>query len=181
MKRPSWFFSLLGIISNKKNIANGEKWQGRSNAYSRSSPTGEVFNHQKRENEPLLQVKGTLFRYTWRKATPEVPNYITVNGVCNPVLQPFLFCMSKKPKKFTSGSACISANDTFLERRGLVWFLLFSVSVGGSNAMQLCSDFFHYSLEWSSWGMVCLRMRLFGYQTRGVKGIFSISNYVLTA
>lgn len=170
MKRPSWFFSLLGIISNKKNIANGEKWQGRSNAYSRSAPTGEVFNHQKRENEPLLQVKGTLFRYTWRKATPEVPNYITVNGVCNPVLQPFLFCMSKKPKKFTSGSACISANDTFLERRGLVWFLLFSVSVGGSNAMQLCSDFFPLFFRVEFLGNGLSKDEAFWLPNKGSKG-----------
>ena len=80
---------------------------------------------KKREKEPLLpdcNVKDTLFRHTRKKATPDVPKYITVHGVCNPALQPFLFCVSQKPEKYSSNSASISANDTFWERRGLIFF-----------------------------------------------------------
>lgn len=92
---------------------------------SASSHWRKVFNHQKRQNEPLLpgfNVKDTVFRYTWRKATAEVPKYITTHGFCNPALPPFLYCITKKPEKFSSNSARISSNDTFLERR--VWFSL---------------------------------------------------------
>lgn len=118
---------------------------------SASSHWRKVFNHQKRQNEPLLpgfNVKDTVFRYTWRKATAEVPKYITTHGVCNPALPPFLYCITKKPEKFSSNSTCISSNDTFPEKRGLIFFvgfLLFSVFLlAGSNAMQLCSAFFSF-------------------------------------